>query len=83
MTIYSNTNVLIHDEGSDSISDWALFYVIFADFRYFLKLVFFYLLLISKFTTFRKFFDFIAYAFPLVYSGEKVFFGKFKNKRYL
>jgi len=39
--IYSNTNVLIHDEGSDSISDRALFYVIFADFRYFLKLVFF------------------------------------------
>jgi hypothetical protein len=38
--IYSNTNVLINDEGSDSISDWALFYVIFADFRYFLKLVF-------------------------------------------
>jgi len=40
MTIYSNTNVLINDEGNDSISDWALFYVIFADFRYFLKLVF-------------------------------------------
>jgi len=38
--IYSNTNVLINDEGNDSISDWALFYVIFADFRYFLKLVF-------------------------------------------
>ena len=27
-TIYSNTNVLINDEGSDSISDWALFSLI-------------------------------------------------------
>ena len=27
MTIYSNTNVLIHDEGSDSISDKAQYYL--------------------------------------------------------